>query len=821
MSTALQELLTKRFFDQTTHFATANNSNGAISYAPIEGVPTTEELEEHLAGDLVLGSYTLHKDSTVTWVCWDVDCTDLDRARNITLDFHHKLGELPHGIEFSGNKGYHIWLFLDQPVDAKKAREIAIALRDLVGAPSSGNPHVEVFPKQDRLTAIEPLGNLVKLPLGLHPKTKAKSIFVDPCVSWVEAIDPQVVLEATACLDDLNKIIEDSDPSEQIIGLLQPFWIAGERHNLGLCLAGYLAKIGWQEETVTNLLQTLHGEEDKKLVELVEDTYQKIANGGRVIGFQGLSEKLPVNVLKKLAQFAGANIAAPILQMLDRIRLEKGTAFLKVRSSVEVITDYLTELGKFVRTPEEVVYWLDFESHHLYEFGSMEWDRLIYRWFGVNRADSYSKQVYEGLSKRMYDLADLVNVYRGSYWDGQTLHINFGGAEIVKLCGDPSKRVVSYNGENGALFITNDLGLVNDIGIEQVLQADALDPWAYMVDDLNFAPNELTTASNDQQRELIKAWVLAMFFRQILPTRPLLTLLGPPGSGKTTAARRILRFVEGFYEDVLSLNDDKPDSLRTSVAIHQLLALDNLEKVKASWLLDVLNRLATGSQIELRKLYRTNEKEKIRPDAFVICTAVEMPFSDESIFSRLLPMNLTSLALPRPEYWLQSQLKDNLASIWAGMLNYLDQCVLSLTAHKVIDSPTSTRLADFANFCQRLLDVTAVDHGLLMAGLDSLVDAQRAVLRESSIFVQVLEIWLSESDTAVTGAWYSANELNTVLGQLANKHHLNWRWKNGSGLGMHIGALEGQLKKMFSMEIKEGNSREGKKFKFMRLKITT
>lgn len=805
--------LNKLFFTATTHFATATNHHNAVSYAPVKGIPNEAELQEHLAGSLCLGAYTLHSDSKVNWLCWDVDSTDRQRARNIALEFHERLGELAHSIEFSGNKGYHIWVFLNEPVDAKKARQVGIGLRDAVGAPGSGDPHVEFFPKQDRLTEIEPLGNLVKVPLGAHPKSKQFSKFVDPCADWEDgaALDPLAALTSTVDFADLEKLVADIDPTDQILGLLRPYWIEGERHNLGLCAAGYLAKLGWSSEDVLLLLETLHGEQDKKLTELVNDTYQKIASGGRVIGFKGLAEKLPVNVLKRLAQLAGSNIAAPILQMLDRVRLEKGTAFLKVRSCVNMITDYLSESGRFVRTAEGAVYWLNLETHTLYLFGSAEWDRLIYHWFGINLADSFSRQIYEGLSKRMFDLADLVTVHRGSYWDGEHLYIHFGGAEIIKLSGNPADRTIVYNGENGAIFITDDLGIGNDVSVYQILESAALDPWAYLVDDLNFAPNDLTAASNEQQKELLRAWILATFFRAILPTRPILTLLGPPGSGKTTAARRILRFMEGFNQDVLALNDDKPDSIRTSVSSHSLLALDNLEKIKASWLLDVLNRLATGAQIELRKLFRTNEKEIIRPDAFVICTAVEMPFQEESLFSRLLPMNLINLAIPQPEYWLQSQLKDNLAPIWAGMLDKLDQCIVSLQANKLVTSPTSTRLADFASFCMRL-DSNVLNKQLLTAGLNNLVDQQRAALKESSALIQVLELWVKDPSA---NEWHTAGELNTILAQFAGKNKIAWRWRNGAGLGMHISALETHLKQLFGMESKEAvSSREGRKFRF-------
>jgi len=78
--------------------------------------------------------------------------------------------------EFSGGKGYHFWYFFHEPISASRARNVLTAMTKKI-APDLTSFHLEVFPKQDRLAG-KGLGNLVKLPLGIHRKTGKLSYFI-------------------------------------------------------------------------------------------------------------------------------------------------------------------------------------------------------------------------------------------------------------------------------------------------------------------------------------------------------------------------------------------------------------------------------------------------------------------------------------------------------------------------------------------------------------------------------------------------------------------------------------------------------------------
>jgi hypothetical protein len=794
------------FFNGTTYYAKARFQQGTISYYPVEGNPTNEELEQHLQGEITLGSYTLRPNSSCLWLCLDVDSTDLQKARNITTEISELLNTIPHGIEFSGGKGYHIWIFLTEAVPAERLKAFGIRLRAAVGAATTGDPHVEVFPKQEKLTASSPLGNLVKLPLGKHPKTGNYSLFVDRNNGWETgmAVNPHTILTQKVTFGDIEKIFVEADPLTRMQNLLLPYWVEGERHTLALNLAGYCASLGWSKETTTELFQALlqqGGGDVTNLLQCIETTYSRLAQGQPIQGFSGLNERLPVNVMRQLSDLAGQNIANPLVQIIDRIRLDKGALFLKTRSVERAILSNLREEGKFVKNADNI-YWLQQPTHKLFLCEGIAWNALFKRCYGINYKETFGGQVIEGIKLESWASAENAVIHKYFYWDGTNLFLNFGGAEVYSLNGNT--RTLGYNGDQNFLFVSNDEFYSEFNGVN-LFEKEAKNPWKFLVDDVNFAATVNNPASNIQQQELLKAWILQVFFGELMNTRPIGIFLGVRGSGKTTAARRILRFFEGFHQDVLGLAEDKPDSLRASIEQHLILVLDNLERTKAKWLDSYLNRLSTGAQIELRKLHKTNESYIIRPDVFVLGTGIEIPSSEESLFSRILPLEMDALIRPKPEHYMQTILHDNFIGAWAGMFTILEEVIRSLHANRDINAPATSRLADFQVFCQRLYNCPALQGENLIGGLNKLVSNQQTVMGRSSPAIEALEIWLHERrlTTEHPETFLSISEIFRNLKFISVQNRIeSFRWTTPGAFSKHWILLTETLREAYKMETK-------------------
>ena len=137
---------------------------------------TNEIVKSHLDGEETIGFYTLKQNNKCKWICFDFDNpTDIEGEKKKAIEVYkhvETLGHISSLIEFSGKKGYHVWIFFEE-TDGKNAKVYADKIKDKFGS------DCEVFPKQERLTG-KGYGNLVKIPLGIHKSSKRRSEVLHP-----------------------------------------------------------------------------------------------------------------------------------------------------------------------------------------------------------------------------------------------------------------------------------------------------------------------------------------------------------------------------------------------------------------------------------------------------------------------------------------------------------------------------------------------------------------------------------------------------------------------------------------------------------------
>jgi len=153
-------------------------------------------VRNHLLGSITIGVYPIRLDNTVTFMAIDIDINKraIARARGsvqearaikdkVSSEARRLQGalrdlEMPALLEDSGYKGRHLWVFLQEPIEAGIVRQFGslfIAAFPL----ESMDLHAEFFPKQS--TAGAGIGNLIKLPLGIHRRTgrRARLLLAD------------------------------------------------------------------------------------------------------------------------------------------------------------------------------------------------------------------------------------------------------------------------------------------------------------------------------------------------------------------------------------------------------------------------------------------------------------------------------------------------------------------------------------------------------------------------------------------------------------------------------------------------------------------
>jgi len=171
-----------------------DRSKDQTGYVPVHEPLSRDIMEKHLNGSITVGVYPLTDDNTVYFAALDIDVQKSSLAEFLEdpvkrssvfsgiKEYMAKIYEwskerrIPVVFEFSGFKGVHAWYFFEKPIPAACAADLLNGCIASVGNPPP-ETHVEIFPRQDAHTG-KGFGNLIKLPLGIHKKSKRKSIFL-------------------------------------------------------------------------------------------------------------------------------------------------------------------------------------------------------------------------------------------------------------------------------------------------------------------------------------------------------------------------------------------------------------------------------------------------------------------------------------------------------------------------------------------------------------------------------------------------------------------------------------------------------------------
>ena len=141
------------------------------AYIPVKSSITEADLDKHLKGEKTIGTYVLNKDNTTNFACVDIDCEvdEWEEKKEVLLELgnlvYQFFPEFKRVLEFSGRRGYHIWIFMKDSEPAELVRDLVKTRLRMAGV----SPTIEVFPKQSQLSG-KGFGNLIKIPLGKHKK---------------------------------------------------------------------------------------------------------------------------------------------------------------------------------------------------------------------------------------------------------------------------------------------------------------------------------------------------------------------------------------------------------------------------------------------------------------------------------------------------------------------------------------------------------------------------------------------------------------------------------------------------------------------------
>jgi len=269
------------FINRSDTYAIQLSSGG---YNRVEEPLTDQVLERHLRGEITVGVYQLDQENMVKFLVYDLDPEHLDapkstceRILEACLDKARIYSDavLLEASRFP-DSSYHIWIFFTVPSPAKVARWVGYRILEI----ASLDPRkVEIFPKQNQLTAELPYGNLIKLPLGFHKVAGKWSRFLDfhtfepigiPLsellssvvgISFSDADNEKMLgfgekrdVQTKFELPKNFKPLSDQE-EERAVQFLCRYWKSGWRNRLELSFLGWCIKKGISYECAYRILR--------------------------------------------------------------------------------------------------------------------------------------------------------------------------------------------------------------------------------------------------------------------------------------------------------------------------------------------------------------------------------------------------------------------------------------------------------------------------------------------------------------------------------------------------------------------------------------
>ncbi len=486
---------------------------------------------------------------------------------------------------------------------------------------------------------------------------------------------------------------------------------------------------------------------------------------------------------RKQARLA-MSLTGALVDRVNAIRLDEDLKRPERKRAISsVVLQDLEARGTLIRTREDELYFFDRDAKALEGVEGGEFLSQLYARFGLNPTEEETRFIESDIHTKAMCQGLRARVHRVAHWDKQAkkLYVNANNGTMFLLDGHSIDTV--DNGTNSVLFLS-------DPKASPIVRNQHEDPEAFNIifHGLHLTDDSASgRAGPAQSLALLKVWALAIFFLEAIPVRPLLTLIGEQGSGKTTFGRRLGLMIEGPEFEVGSFRSDttgEQDFLAT-VTAKRLVVFDNAD-ARLSWLPDHLSKLATGSEIKRRKLYTTNDLVCYRPECFLMLTTREPKWRRDDVVRRVLPIRMETIqAGKKREATLQQEILDQRPTIWGAMLEHLNAVVAAIQ-EDTGQFESHHRLADFNWFGNLAAPVLGIPDEFHQA-MEALERTQLNVLGEGNEQLELLARWLDSHPEAWTGKAIITGDL---LGKLRDEHvgpDRDFPFKGAGALGTWLG----------------------------------
>jgi hypothetical protein len=262
--------------------------------------------------------------------------------------------------------------------------------------------------------------------------------------------------------------------------------------------------------------------------------------------------------------------------------------------------------------------------------------------------------------------------------------------------------------------------------------------------------------------------LLGFLLNQFSPegTKPILFLHGMAGSGKSTAARYLKALVDPHEVLCQTLPSNEEDLLIASKH-SSVLVFDNISGTLSPQMSDNLCRLASGSGMRKRKLYKDLNEVAIKGKAGVILTSIDAILGRKDIVQRSLKVTLTEMDR-LPEARLTELFTESRAGILGRLFDAVSRGLSRLETVRNDDSWERPRLHDAADWAVACEPALPVEKGSFRKALKNRQDNMKAEIVQGNPVYEGLRVYADQIE-AGERMTHSATSLSEALNPLADR----------------------------------------------------
>ena len=426
-------------------------------------------------------------------------------------------------------------------------------------------------------------------------------------------------------------------------------------------------------------------------------------------------------------------------------------------------------------------------------------DSLLDLSFGINATEPIASYITSSLLAQ--GLAGPVNskVAMLSYYDkdSNTILLHTGKKDILAITANAITTII--NGGYGVIFPWNNSNESFHVDFTELPE-----PWHEILFGMSL--NNLVDLDKNLAMTLLRVWTIFVLMRNASVSRPILSLFGSPGSGKSTLFRRIYILLYGKNRSVSSITSS--EAYDHSVSINPLVVLDNVDTWE-KWLPDRLALSASTSDIEKRKLWTDVDNVTMRRQAMIGITAHNPKFGREDVADRMIILTFERLQHFIPEGELIEKIVSLRNRIWGGIVKDL-QKVLAIPQGYEENAP-QFRIEDFAKIGYRIAKGLGIQDDFTSAIKIISKKQKDFSLDEESMLVDVLQTVVQNQNDV----WRSSGQLWSVLVSSAlNPKEFERRYRNPIALGKKLWVMTESLKENFDVNYRTSTKTGQREWQF-------